>query len=126
MPKGTRVARCVEHVMDQGKEKGSAIAICQDSTKQVYQTGKSMKKHSQFGFGPVRGLGIGLGRGIGLGAGIGRRMDGTGPHGIGLGPGGGKRTGAGLALKSELIKKSEYLRQIYQNAFNNEIKKQLV
>ena len=43
MPKGTRVARCVEHV----KAKGSGVnpyAVCQKSTKQSYATGKSLKK----------------------------------------------------------------------------------
>ena len=42
MPKGTRVAKCVEDV----KAKGSKVnpyAVCQASTKQSYATGKSLK-----------------------------------------------------------------------------------
>jgi len=42
MPKGTKVSRCVEKVMAGGKDKGSAIAICQDSTGQSYKTGKKL------------------------------------------------------------------------------------
>ncbi len=42
MPKNTRVYRCVQKIKgDYGY--GSAIAICQKSTKQSYQTGKSLK-----------------------------------------------------------------------------------
>lgn len=42
MPKGTKVARCVEKVK---KTKGSlAYAICQKSTGQSYATGKKLKK----------------------------------------------------------------------------------
>jgi len=44
MPKGTKVSRCVQNLMKQGKSKSSAIAICQDSTDQSYQTGKKLKK----------------------------------------------------------------------------------
>ena len=40
MPKGTKVARCVAKVIKTGKNKGSAIAICQKSTKMSYKTGK--------------------------------------------------------------------------------------
>ena len=43
MPKGTRVARCVEHV----KAKGSKVnpyAVCQKSTGQSYATGKTLHK----------------------------------------------------------------------------------
>ena len=42
MPKGTKVARCVEKVK---KTKGPlAYAICQKSTGQSYATGKKLKK----------------------------------------------------------------------------------
>lgn len=44
MPKGTKVHRCVRKLKKQGKSKSSAIAICQDSTKQSYRTGKKLKK----------------------------------------------------------------------------------
>lgn len=87
-----------------------------------------MEKQNQLGFGRGMGLGrgIGLGRGVGRGSGIGNAigpiMNGTGPHGRGLGPGGGQRTGAGLALREQLSKKSEYLNQIYNNAFDDELK----
>ena len=47
MPKGTKVARCVEHVQRQGKGKGPAIAICQKATGLSYQTGKPPKKESK-------------------------------------------------------------------------------
>jgi hypothetical protein len=43
MPKGTKVARCVEDV----KKKGSGVnpyAVCQKSTGQSYATGKSLHK----------------------------------------------------------------------------------
>ncbi|MBA0085206.1 MAG: hypothetical protein HRJ53_09430 [Acidobacteria bacterium Pan2503] len=42
MPKGTRVARCVEHV----KAKGGGVnpyAVCQKSTRQSYATGKPLR-----------------------------------------------------------------------------------
>ncbi len=41
MPKGTRVYRCVQELKDK-QGYGSAIAICQTSTKQSYQTGKPL------------------------------------------------------------------------------------
>jgi len=41
MPKGTRVYRCVQELKDK-QGYGSAIAICQNSTKQSYQTGKPL------------------------------------------------------------------------------------
>ena len=44
MPKGTRVHRCVQKVMKQGRSKPSAIRICQKSTKQSYKTGRKPKK----------------------------------------------------------------------------------
>lgn len=44
MPKGTKVARCVDKVQKQGKAKGNAIAICQASTGKSYATGKKPKK----------------------------------------------------------------------------------
>ena len=43
MPEGTKVAKCVKNVQKQGKEKGSAIAICQKSTGLSYATGKPPK-----------------------------------------------------------------------------------
>mgnify|MGYP005816281751 FL=1 len=45
MPKGsnTKVSRCVRKVQ-KTKDKGSAIAICQDSTNQSYMTGKKLKE----------------------------------------------------------------------------------
>jgi hypothetical protein len=50
MPKGTRVSRCVDKVK-KSKDEGAAIAICQDSTKQGYATGKALKEAlaKQFG-----------------------------------------------------------------------------
>lgn len=79
------------------------------------------------GLGGGRGLGIGGGRGLGIGAGLpiklGPRMDATGPHGRGLGPGGGLRTGGGLALREALSKQSEYLQEIHDEAFNDELEK---
>ncbi len=42
MPKNTRVYRCVQKIKDTYGY-GSAIAICQKSTKQSYQTGKLLK-----------------------------------------------------------------------------------
>lgn len=44
MPMETKVARCVQGLTDKGKDKGSAIAICQAATKQSYMTGKKLKK----------------------------------------------------------------------------------
>ena len=43
MPKGTRVARCVEKV----KAKGGVnpYAVCQSSTNQSYATGKKLNGH---------------------------------------------------------------------------------
>ena len=46
MPKGTRVSRCVEKIKKQGKDEGTAIAICQDSTNQGYATGRKLKEDS--------------------------------------------------------------------------------
>lgn len=43
MPKGTRVARCVEDVKKKGG-KVNPYAVCQASTGQSYRTGKSLKK----------------------------------------------------------------------------------
>jgi len=43
MPANTRVKRCVKKVSKNKKySKGSAIAICQVSTRQSYRTGKSL------------------------------------------------------------------------------------
>lgn len=42
MPQKTRVRRCVNKVSKKTKNKGSAIAICQSSTKQSYATGKNL------------------------------------------------------------------------------------
>ncbi len=42
MPKNTRVYRCVQKIKGEYGY-GSAIAICQKSTKQAYQTGKPLK-----------------------------------------------------------------------------------
>ena len=48
MPKDTRVYRCVQKIKgDYGY--GSAIAICQKSTKQSYQTGKPLKSAKKKG-----------------------------------------------------------------------------
>lgn len=48
MPKGTKVARCVEDVQQrQHKQKGNAIAICQKSTGLSYATGKPPKGKSK-------------------------------------------------------------------------------
>jgi 2-keto-4-pentenoate hydratase len=41
MPKGTKVARCVEKV--KGKKGVNAYAVCQASTGQSYATGKMLK-----------------------------------------------------------------------------------
>ena len=55
MPKGTKVSRCVDKVKKSEGE-GAAIAICQDSTKQGYATGRKLresiaKKAAKFGVG---------------------------------------------------------------------------
>jgi hypothetical protein len=42
MPKGTKVHSCVQKLKAKGKSESSAIAICQDSTKQSYQTGRRL------------------------------------------------------------------------------------
>lgn len=43
MPENTRVKRCVKKVSKKKKHsKGSAIAICQASTKQSYKTGRTL------------------------------------------------------------------------------------
>ena len=42
MPKNTRVHRCVDALKKAKEESGSAIAICQASTKQGYATGKKL------------------------------------------------------------------------------------
>jgi len=43
MPENTRVKRCVKKVSKKKKHsKGSAIAICQASTKQSYRTGRPL------------------------------------------------------------------------------------
>jgi len=48
MPKNTKVHRCVDALKKAKKESGSAIAICQASTKQGYATGKKlMNKNKQ-------------------------------------------------------------------------------
>jgi len=41
MPKGTRVARCVEDIKAKGG--GNPYAICQASTQQSYATGKPLR-----------------------------------------------------------------------------------
>lgn len=43
MPKGTRVAKCVEAVKGKGNEV-NPYAVCQKSTGQSYRTGKKLKK----------------------------------------------------------------------------------
>lgn len=43
MPKGTKVHRCKEKVMKQGKKEGNAIAVCQSATGQSYATGKPLR-----------------------------------------------------------------------------------
>ena len=43
MPKGTRVAKCVEKVKKSGS-KVNPYAVCQASTGQSYKTGKSLRK----------------------------------------------------------------------------------
>ena len=47
MPKETRVYRCVQKLKTKYGY-GSAIAICQTSTKQSYQTGKPLKKRKLY------------------------------------------------------------------------------
>lgn len=44
MPHGTKVARCVNKLREKGKSYGSAIAICQSSTKQSYKTGRKLAR----------------------------------------------------------------------------------
>ena len=46
MPKGSKVARCVDDVMDDGKSKVPAIKICQASTGDSYRTGERSKKEN--------------------------------------------------------------------------------
>jgi hypothetical protein len=43
MPTGTRVHDCVNKLKKEGKEEGSAIAICQSSTGQNFHTGEPLK-----------------------------------------------------------------------------------
>ncbi len=43
MPKGTKVGKCVSK-LKQNRSYGSAIAICQKSTGQLYKTGKKSKR----------------------------------------------------------------------------------
>ena len=43
MPKGTRVAKCVEKVKKSGS-KVNPYAVCTASTGQVYKTGKPVRK----------------------------------------------------------------------------------
>jgi len=43
MPKGTKVWRCVQRLVDRGMAKPTAIRICQKSTGQSYKTGKRSK-----------------------------------------------------------------------------------
>jgi len=47
MPKGSKVAHCVKKVMKKGKDKVSAIKICQTSTGQSYKTGKPSKTQKE-------------------------------------------------------------------------------
>lgn len=42
MPKGTRVAKCVDKL--KGKKGVNAYAVCQAATKQGYASGKPLKK----------------------------------------------------------------------------------
>jgi len=46
MPKGTKVARCVEKVKKSGKDV-NPYAVCQASTGQSYATGKKLKKKDE-------------------------------------------------------------------------------
>lgn len=43
MPKGTKVHRCVQK-LKRKHGKGSAIAMCQESTGQNYKTGKKRRR----------------------------------------------------------------------------------
>lgn len=45
MPKGTKVARCVEDIKKSGS-KVNPYAVCQASTGQSYKYGKPLKKKS--------------------------------------------------------------------------------
>jgi hypothetical protein len=47
MPKGTKVARCVERVKKGGGHKMNAYAVCQASTGQSYATGKPLRKRGR-------------------------------------------------------------------------------
>lgn len=47
MPKWTPVARCVERLMKEGKDKVTAIKICQKSTGLAYRTGKPPKREGK-------------------------------------------------------------------------------
>ena len=47
MPKGTKVERCVRHLKAQGAKGGKPYAVCQESTKQSYATGKPIGKDSK-------------------------------------------------------------------------------
>lgn len=48
MPKGTKVARCVEKVKAKGgKAKANAYAVCQKATGQSYKTGKKLAKKTR-------------------------------------------------------------------------------
>jgi hypothetical protein len=44
MPKGSKVGKCYDKLVKEGKAKGSAAAICQSSTGQSLETGKKPKK----------------------------------------------------------------------------------
>lgn len=44
MPENSKVARCVRRLVASGKDKVTAIKICQASTGQSYATGKSPLK----------------------------------------------------------------------------------
>lgn len=44
MPQNTRVHDCVDSLKADGKEEGSAIAICQSSTNQGYASGRKLKR----------------------------------------------------------------------------------
>lgn len=48
MPKGTKVARCVEQVKAKGKGP-NPYAVCQASTGQSYATGKPIRKQERKG-----------------------------------------------------------------------------
>jgi hypothetical protein len=49
MPKGTRVAKCVDKVTAKGMPKKIAIPTCTKSTGQVYKTGKASKTFKKGG-----------------------------------------------------------------------------